>query len=86
MTQIGIVRNLDALGRIVPPRAFLKELHINPGDPVEVTAEPGQIVIRPHRPSCIFCGSELGVKAIHDVNVCRQCAMEMPGVFGGVDT
>lgn len=83
MKQIGIVRNLDKLGRIVPPREFLKELHINPRDPVEVTAEPGQIVIRPHRPGCIYCGSELGVKAIHGVNVCRKCAMEMPGVFGG---
>lgn len=41
MKQIGIVRNLDNLGRIVPPRAFLKELHINPGDPVDITAELG---------------------------------------------
>lgn len=82
MKSIGIVRNLDNLGRIVPPREFLRELHINPGDPVEVTAELGQIVIRPHRPGCIFCGSELGAKEIRGVNVCRKCAMEMPGVFG----
>lgn len=41
MKQIGIVRNLDNLGRIVPPREFLKELHNSAGcsGPVDVLKE-----------------------------------------------
>lgn len=82
MKSIGIVRGVDALGRVVPPREYLRELRINPGDQVEMLAEPGQIIIRPYRPGCLFCGKTEDVRGIHGIKICRDCAESMPAVFG----
>jgi len=46
MKNVGIVRRLDELGRIVIPREFRKTHRINVGDPLEIVAtETGNIVI-----------------------------------------
>lgn len=46
MKNIGIVRRLDELGRIVIPREFRKTHRINVGDPLEISAsENGSIII-----------------------------------------
>jgi len=46
MKNVGIVRRLDELGRIVIPREFRKTHRINVGDPLEIMAtETGNIVI-----------------------------------------
>jgi len=46
MKNVGIVRRLDELGRIVIPREFRKTHRINVGDPLEIMAtESGSIVI-----------------------------------------
>lgn len=46
MKNVGIVRRLDELGRIVIPREFRKTHRINVGDPLEIMAlENGDIVI-----------------------------------------
>ncbi|MCL2556045.1 MAG: AbrB/MazE/SpoVT family DNA-binding domain-containing protein [Firmicutes bacterium] len=46
MKNVGIVRRLDELGRIVIPREFRKTHRINVGDPLEIMAtESGNIII-----------------------------------------
>jgi len=46
MKNVGIVRRLDELGRIVIPREFRKTHRINVGDPLEIMAtETGNIII-----------------------------------------
>lgn len=47
MEETGIIRRLDALGRVVIPREFRKLNRIEVGDPLEIRAkEGGEIVIR----------------------------------------
>lgn len=47
MEEMGIIRRVDALGRIVIPREFRKLNRIEVGDPVEMRAmADGEIVIR----------------------------------------
>lgn len=47
MEQMGIVRRLDALGRVVIPREFRKLNHIEVGDPLEIRAlANGDILVR----------------------------------------
>lgn len=47
MEETGIIRRLDALGRIVIPREFRKLNRIEVGDPIEMRAlAGGEIVIR----------------------------------------
>lgn len=47
MEETGIIRRLDALGRIVIPREFRKLNRIEVGDPIEMRAlSNGEIIIR----------------------------------------
>lgn len=46
MRNVGIVRRLDELGRIVIPREFRKTYRIEVGDPLEISAtDEGKIII-----------------------------------------
>ncbi|MCL2675404.1 MAG: AbrB/MazE/SpoVT family DNA-binding domain-containing protein [Firmicutes bacterium] len=46
MKNIGIIRRLDELGRVVIPREYRKLHHINVGDPLEIFAiDTGSIII-----------------------------------------
>ena len=38
MKSIGIVRRIDALGRIVIPKEMRKSLYLAEGDPVDISA------------------------------------------------
>ena len=44
--RIGIVRNLDHLGRIVIPVEYRKQLHIKESEPMEIIATESGIFIR----------------------------------------
>ena len=73
MKSTGIVRNLDALGRVVLPMEMRKLLGIEPKDPIEIFMENGEIVLRKHEPNCIFCGSNENNVLLNDKRVCRKC-------------
>lgn len=50
MKAIGIIRNVDTLGRIVIPKELRSTLNIYDGDPVEFFMdEEGHIVLRKYR-------------------------------------
>lgn len=44
--SLGLVRNIDVLGRLVIPKELRKELGINTGDPVEINATHEGIMIK----------------------------------------
>lgn len=47
MEEMGIIRRLDALGRVVIPREFRKLNRIEVGDPLEIRAlEGGEILVK----------------------------------------
>ena len=52
MKSTGIVRGIDALGRIVLPKELRTSMHL------EIFVEGDSIVLKKHRPagSCDFCG------------------------------
>lgn len=50
MKAIGIIRNLDPLGRVVVPSSLRKTLNISVGDPIEFfTDDQGRIVLRKYQ-------------------------------------
>lgn len=50
MKAVGIIRNIDNLGRVVIPMELRKALNISTGDPVEIfTDEGGRIVMRKYQ-------------------------------------
>lgn len=51
LTQAGIVRRIDDLGRIVVPKEIRKVLRIREGDPLEIfTSKEGEIVLKKYSP------------------------------------
>ena len=73
MKSTGIVRNLDALGRVVLPMEMRKTLNIEEKDPIEITLEGDTIVLRKYEPCCIFCGSAENTVLLNNKRVCRKC-------------
>lgn len=70
-------RELDELGRIVPPVAFRKKLHIEPGDALEFWMSGDTIVMKKAEPVCAFCGSKNEVISFKDSNVCKACVEQL---------
>ncbi len=47
MTNTGMTKSIDALGRIVLPKEIRKSLNLSPGSPLEMLmAENGDLILR----------------------------------------
>ena len=58
MKEIGIVRNLDSLGRVTLPIELRRKLDLEIKDPVEIYTEDDRIILKKYAPSDIFTGAE----------------------------
>lgn len=76
---LGIVRNLDPLGRIVIPAEIREMLHIGKGDPVSITSDGVSVTIRKYAPGCIFCDSLERLELFRDKKICRDCKDKLTG-------
>lgn len=82
MKSAGIVRSLDALGRVMIPREMRRNMRILDGSLLEILVDGSdQIVLRPVRLQCVCCGSrdEDALKQVQGVHLCPACIEE----FGG---
>ena len=77
MKATGIVRPVDALGRIVIPVEIRRNLGIKTEDSLEVFVDEQYIMLKKYEPSCIFCGEMGDIRTIHGKNVCAKCLEEM---------
>ena len=77
MKATGIVRPVDALGRIVIPVELRRTLNIKTDDSLEIYVEGQFIMLKKYEPSCVFCGSMDDIRTIHGKNVCIDCIREM---------
>ena len=60
MKSIGIVRRIDALGRIVIPKEMRKMLYLEEGDPAHISADNDANVLKKSGAVCVFCGKSGG--------------------------
>jgi transcriptional pleiotropic regulator of transition state genes len=76
---LGIVRNIDHLGRIVLPMELRKTREINPGDPIEIYTEGDVICLKPAKPTeeCSLCGSESHLIKVDGITICLVCAKKV---------
>ena len=77
MKAIGIVRKIDALGRIVLPVELRKTLKIDTGDSLEIFVDESSIMLRKYEPACIFCGDAKNVSVYKGKNICPYCMAEL---------
>lgn len=73
MSDSGIVRNLDNLGRVVIPKEMRKLLAINVGDPVEIIKDKNTVVLKKYGNRCVFCGGEEGIVEFQGSYICNNC-------------
>lgn len=73
MKTVGIVRDIDKLGRFVIPVELRNKLGIENGDAIEIFAEQDRIILRKYEPCCTFCKSEEGVVEFRNRLVCKNC-------------
>ena len=77
MKATGIVRPVDALGRVVIPIELRRNLGIKPEDSLEIFVDGQYIMLKKYEPSCVFCGETEDIRMIHGKTVCRKCIDEM---------
>ncbi len=76
MKTLGIVRNLDALGRVTLPKELRKTFGIKEGDPVEIYTDNGAICLKPAgQANCEFCGNTDTNKLVElaGKHICHNC-------------
>lgn len=74
---VGIVRELDSLGRIVIPKETRNLLGIRVEDAIAFSLLDHTIVIRRHHSDCcFFCASTVEIVPFKNYHVCSQCLNE----------
>jgi len=73
MGDKGIVRRIDALGRIVIPVELRRTLGIKVHDPLSMRLDGEGVVIERSRTSCSICGAEGETVTVKDRAVCTDC-------------
>jgi len=79
MKNIGIVRKVDELGRVVLPKELRYTMDISEKCPLEILIDGRNIVLRKYEPECIFCGEVEGVNIYKGKNICENCMRELKG-------
>ena len=77
MKTTGIVRQLDALGRIVLPIELRRTLDIKNKDNLEILVDGNNIILRKHEPNCCFCGNGKDLTAYRGRIICGKCLKDL---------
>ena len=77
MKMIGMVRRVDALGRIVLPKAFCNAFDIHQDTQVEILAYEEGMLVRKYRPGCLICGTEDNIVMAQDRPFCKSCLQKL---------
>ncbi|MBQ1407530.1 MAG: AbrB/MazE/SpoVT family DNA-binding domain-containing protein [Eubacterium sp.] len=77
MKATGIVRPVDALGRVVIPVELRRNLGIATNDSLEIFVDGQFIMLKKYEPACIFCGDAKDVEVVKGKCVCRKCLKEI---------
>lgn len=79
--NVGIIRRVDGLDRIVIPKEICKILRISPKDSMEIFVENDKIILGKYEPDCIFCGEVNNVIQFKRKLVCESCLKELKKIL-----
>lgn len=72
MTDTGVVRKLDDLGRITLPMELRKNLDITDRDALHIYVEDRRIILEKYAPCDIFTGSKEDLIEFHGKKVSKE--------------
>lgn len=78
--QLGMVRAIDRLGRIVLPKELRQVLNLPEGAPVEIFVqdEEQRIILRKYQTlACFICQSVDDLLLFHNKHICTSCLKQM---------
>lgn len=81
MTDTGVTRPVDNLGRVVIPIEIRNKLGIKVKDKMQFYTNNNDIILRKHQQECIFCGKQHQLVDFKMQKVCQKCYEEMREVF-----
>ena len=75
MKSTGMIRHMDALGRIVIPMEIRRSLNIDTNDPLEIYVSAGTRSLKPSKMQCVCCESQnqTGLTEVNGVHLCKRC-------------
>lgn len=73
MTNSGIMRKIDAPGRIVIPKEIRDAFGWRIGTPLQIYTEGHKVVLAKYEPLCAFCGEPTDTQIEH-LRICPDCA------------
>lgn len=77
MKTSGMVRQLDALGRIVIPIEMRRTMGIDTKDLLRISVDGNRIVLTKYETACRFCGSEKNLISYKENMICKKCLAEL---------
>lgn len=81
MTDTGVIRPVDKLGRVVIPIEIRNKFGIKEKDKMHFHINNNDIILRKHQQECVFCGKQEELVDLKMQKVCQKCYEEMRGVF-----
>lgn len=69
--------SINEIGRVVIPAKVRKQLGLKEDTPVEIFSKDGNVHIRKHQESCIFCRSINDLTLFRQHHVCRECIQQI---------
>ena len=80
ITDMGIVRPLDSIGRLMIPIEARRELGITPGDKVHIYLDNGKVVVEKYKRTCYICGQNCSsFSIVKDKRICENCRRDIIG-------
>lgn len=77
MRSIGIVRNVDQLGRVVLPIELRRTFGIDISDPLEIFVDGEHIILKKYQPACMFCDNSSDLIEYKGKKICKSCKEEI---------
>ena len=73
MQDLGVIRKMDKLGRVVVPAHIRKEMKWGQNTLLEFFAEGGCVFLQTNVKSCVFCGEKNNVQFLRNKPICKDC-------------
>lgn len=73
MKSTGIVRKIDALGRIVLPIELRRNMDVDDNASLEIFVDGDSIILKKYLPACVFCGEAKDIITYKGRNICQAC-------------